>query len=101
MKRANQNNLKHNEFKPAVPPRDPKPYPQSITQEKQTTTKKKPIMGKVDKAKISSFITEYLQEDSTKEVSNVDTIQINALATKYLEHPDTSEHPISLLASLE
>ena len=69
MKRANQYNLKHNEFKPAVPPRDPKPYPQSITQEKQTTTKKKPIMGKVDKAKISSFVTEYLQEDSTKEVS--------------------------------
>ena len=41
------------------------------------------------------------QEDSTKEVSNEDVIQINALAMKYLEHPDTSEHPISLLASLE
>ena len=101
MKRANQYNLKHNEFKPSVPPRDPKPYPQSVSQEKKTTSYKKPFMGKEDKAKICNLITEYLQENSTKEVSDEDVVQINSLATKYLGHSDTSEHPISLLASLE
>ena len=47
------------------------------------------------------MLQEYLQPDSTKEVSNRDVIQINALANKYLDEHDKTEHPISLLASLE
>ena len=101
LKRAHQYNIKHNEFKPSVSPRDPKPFPQTIPKEKQKDFKKKPLVGKDDKVTISSLLQEYLQPDSTKEVSNRDVIQINALANKYLDEHDKTEHPISLLASLE
>ena len=101
LERANQYNIKHNEFKPSVPPRDPKPYPQSIQKEKQKDFKKKPLVGKDEKVTSSRLLQEYLQPDSTKEVSNRDVIQSNAMATKYLDDHDKSEHPISLLASLE
>ena len=85
-KRANQYNLKHNESAPKIPPRDPRPPPQTIQESKNGSgiKKKKPLVGKEDKATISSFITDYLQEDSRKEVSNRDSVSISSLATKYL-----------------
>ena len=63
--------------------------------------KKKPFVGKGDKATFSSLLMEYLQPDPIKEVSNRDLVSISALANKYLDDCDGKEHPISLLASLE
>ena len=59
------------------------------------------MVGKNDKATISSLLSEYLEPDSTKEVVNRDSITISALASKYLEDENRMEHPIGLLASLE
>ena len=102
MKRANQYNIKHNEFAPSVPPLDPKPPPQTILEYKNTDRKpKRPLLGKGDKATTSSLLDIYLQPDSTKEVSNRDKVSINALATKCVQEYNPSEHPISTLASLE
>ena len=101
-KRANQYNLKHNEFAPKIPPRDPRPPPQTIQESKNGSgIKKKPLVGKQDRATISSLVENYLQEDSTNEVSNKDTVSISAMATRYLEDYDANEHIISTLASLE
>ena len=101
-KRANQYNIKHNEFSPPVPARDPRPPPQSIKPDKKYTGfQKKPFIGKEDKATISNMLSEYLQPDSTKEVSNRDIVSISALASKYLETYNKNEHPISTLALLE
>ena len=47
------------------------------------------------------MLSEYLQPDSTKEVSNRDIVSISALASKYLETYNKNEHPISTLALLE
>ena len=40
------------------------------------------------------MLSEYLQPDSTKEVSNRDIVSINDLASKYLEIHNKTEHPI-------
>ena len=103
MKRANQYNIKHNEFAPPIPPRDPRPPPQLIKSERKHDQgkQKKPLIGKNDKATISNLLSEYLEPDSTKEVVNRDSVTISALATKYLDEDNRMEHPISLLASLE
>ena len=59
------------------------------------------MIGKNDKATISSLLSEYLEPDSTKEVVNRDSITISALASKYLDEDNRMEHPISILASLK
>ena len=65
-KGANQYNIKHNEFSPPIPARDPRPPPQSIKDEnKAKGLKKKPMIEKEDKAITSSLLSEYLQPDST------------------------------------
>ena len=101
-KRANQYNLKQNEFSFPIPARDPRPPPQSVKHcKKDKGSQKKPLIGKEDKATISSMLGEYLQPDSTKEVSNRDIISINALASKYIDNHNKTDHPISTLALLE
>jgi hypothetical protein len=47
------------------------------------------------------MVKEYLDEDSTKDVSNKDCATINAMATSYLDQFDSSQHPIHTLAALE
>ena len=84
---ANQYNLKHNEFATKIPPRDPRPPPQNTQDNKDGngSKKKKPLIGKEDKTTINNVITDYLQEDSRKEVSNRYSVSISSLATKYLD----------------
>ena len=59
VKRANQYNIKHNEFAPPIPPRDPRPPPQSIKSDRlnEQGKQKKPLVGKKDKATISSLLS--------------------------------------------
>jgi hypothetical protein len=47
------------------------------------------------------MVREYLDDDSTKDVSNKDYATINSMATLYLNQFDSSQHPIHTLAALE
>ena len=108
LKRAKQYNIKHNEFEPQFPPREPNPPPLQAPPTGTPTTsnlssdkKKKPHFSSSHKATINSFLTDYLQESSTKDVTNRDLATINSLGSTYLESFDSSQHPIHTLASLE
>ena len=110
LRRGKQYNLTHNEFAPKVPPRAPYPPPRDLPTNKGKSPEAskyrsrpggKPSMSSYHRATINSLVKDYLEEGSTKEVSNKDFATLNSMATLYLETYDPSQHPVHTLADLE
>ena len=91
-----------------MPPRAPYPSPRDLPPRNGSTREDsrrprsdKPSVTPYHRATINGLVKDYLDDDSTKGVSNKDYATITSMVTLYMQDFASNQHPVHTLAAFE